>query len=201
MGRARNVVGMAVAAVVVAGCSTTDSEGVSVTTVSETVTSTAAPSEASATSPGVTDGVGDAGPKTAQAGQGARLTVTDIRTGVHPGFDRVVYELDGTGSPGWRVSYVDDAVQMGSGFPVEVAGNAILEVEIGGSAYPFDTGVEPYDGPDPVRAQPGGSVVEVRDALVFEGVTQSFIGVAEPGTPFRVSSLTTPTRLVIDVQR
>lgn len=144
---------------------------------------------------------GNPRPKTAPAGEGARLTVTDIRTGRHDGFDRVVYELGGRGRPGWRVAYVDEALQDGSGFPVEVAGEAILEVQITGSTYPGDSGAEPYDGPDPVRAQPGGSVVEVRGALVFEGVTQSFIGVSEPGAPFTVDVLTDPTRLVIDVQR
>ncbi|MBA5847029.1 AMIN-like domain-containing (lipo)protein [Gordonia amicalis] len=189
-----------IAAVVVAGCSTTDGEGGVAATVTETVTSTP-PTETSPVKSEIATEGGDTGPKSAPASEGARLTVTDIRIGAHDGFDRVVYELGGTGLPGWRVSYVDDAVQDGSGFPVDVAGNAILEVRITGSAYPFDSGVEPYDGPDPVRAQPGGSVVEVRSALVFEGVTQSFVGVSEPGRPFSVDVLTNPTRLVIDVQR
>ncbi|SDU24502.1 AMIN-like domain-containing (lipo)protein [Gordonia westfalica] len=200
MMRARSAVLTAIAAVVFAGCSTPDGENGSVPTVTETVTSTP-PAETTAAAPGAAASKGDADPKTAPPAQGARLTVMDIRAGVHDGFDRVVYELGGRGMPGWRVSYVDQAIQDGSGFPVDVAGNAILEVQIEGSAYPFDSGVEPYDGPDPVRAQPGGSVVEVRGALVFEGVTQSFIGVSEPGLPFSVDVLTNPTRLVIDVER
>lgn len=192
-----------VAALVVAGCSSADGEpgggGGVASTVTETVTSTPPPRPGSTTSDAPTGE--DSGPKAAPVGDDARLTVTDIRTGSHDGFDRVVYELGGTGVPGWRVAYVDEALQDGSGFPVDVAGEAILEVQITGSAYPFDSGVEPYDGPDPIRAQPGGSVVEVRGALVFEGVTQSFIGVSEPGSPFTVNVLTDPTRLVIDVQR
>ncbi|MFZ2530732.1 MAG: hypothetical protein WAX14_24295 [Rhodococcus sp. (in: high G+C Gram-positive bacteria)] len=143
----------------------------------------------------------DATDKSAQPEPGSTLTVTDIRTGVHDGFDRVVYELGGTGAPGWRVGYVDRAVQDGSGNDVPVAGGAILQVLIDGSAYPFDSGVDPYAGPQPVLAAPGGSVVEVNGAGVFEGVTQSFIGIAEPGTAFSVYSLTGPTRLVIDVAR
>ncbi|AZZ82445.1 MULTISPECIES: AMIN-like domain-containing (lipo)protein [Gordonia] len=204
MMRVRAAVVLVAAALVVAGCSAADGErdsdvGVA-PTVTETVTSTP-PSETGSTASDVpTDGE-SAGPKTAPAGEGARLTVTDIRTGSHDGFDRVVYELGGSGRPGWRVAYVDEALQDGSGFPVDVAGGAILEVQITGSAYPFDSGVEPYAGPDPIRAQPGGSVVEVRGALVFEGVTQSFIGVSERGAPFTVDVLTNPTRLVIDVQR
>lgn len=143
----------------------------------------------------------DATDKTSPAEPGSKLTVTDIRTGVHDGFDRVVYELGGTGVPGWRVGYVDRAVQDGSGTDVQVAGGAILQVLIDGSAYPFDSGVDQYSGPQPVLAAPGGSVVEVNGAGVFEGVTQSFIGITEPGTAFSVYALTGPTRLVIDVAR
>ncbi|TYQ14416.1 UNVERIFIED_ORG: hypothetical protein L601_000100001530 [Gordonia westfalica J30] len=201
MMRVRAAVVPFIAALVVAGCSSADGEpgggggGGVASTVTETVTSTPPPR------PGSTATSEDSGPKAVPAGEDARLTVTDIRTGSHDGFDRVVYELGGTGVPGWHVAYVDEALQDGSGFPVDVAGEAILEVQITGSAYPFDSGVEPYDGPDPIRAQPGGSVVEVRGALVFEGVTQSFIGVSEPRSPFTVNALTDPTRLVIDVQR
>lgn len=143
----------------------------------------------------------DAADKISRAEAGAKLTVTDIRTGRHDGFDRVVYELDGEGEPGWRVGYVDEPVQQGSGNPVTIAGGAVLQVLIEGSGYPFDTGVEQYSGPDPILAEPGGSVLEVTGSGVFEGLTQSFIGVAEPGIPFSVESLSDPTRIVIDVAR
>ncbi|MEO9328919.1 AMIN-like domain-containing (lipo)protein [Gordonia aurantiaca] len=189
-----------VGAAALTSCSTTDGDdatAVATTIVTETVTSTSPPRSAS----GSDASSGDAGPATAPASAGARLTVTDIRTGVHDGFDRVVYELDGAGTPGWRVAYVDEAIQDGSGRPVEVDGNGVLEVRILGSAYPHDSGAEPYGGPDPVRAQSGGAVVEVHGALVFEGITQSFIGVTEYGAPFTVVALTNPTRLVIDVRR
>lgn len=143
----------------------------------------------------------DAGDKSSPAGPGAKLTVVDIRTGSHPGFDRVVYELGGEGTPGWRVGYVDRAVQDGSGNEIPVAGGAVLQVLIDGSAYPFDSGADPYAGPNPVPGEPGGSVVEVNGSGVFEGVTQSFIGVRDPGTAFSVFALTGPTRLVVDVAR
>lgn len=98
----------------------------------------------------------DAREKVSPAGEGAKLTVVDIRTGRHEGFDRVVYELGGEGTPGWRVGYVDEALQQGSGNEVPVAGDAVLQVLIDGSAYPFDSGVEQYAGPDPVLADAGG---------------------------------------------
>ncbi|WP_213577105.1 hypothetical protein [Rhodococcus sp. USK13] len=143
----------------------------------------------------------DASPKSSETSGPAKLTVTDIRIGRHEGFDRVVYELGGTGTPGWRVEYVDEAVQDGSGRSIPVSGNGILQVLIDGSAYPFDSGVEGYAGPNPLPGEPGGVVTEVNGALVFEGVTQSFIGVTRPDRPFTVSSLSGPTRVVVDIAR
>lgn len=193
MNRRTAVVAVAAAvALTVAGCA--DSQSPAPPASAGTIPTTTKPA-ASANLPV------DATDKRSPAEPGSKLTVTDIRTGTHDGFDRVVYELGGTGTPGWRVGYVDRAVQDGSGNDVQVAGGAILQVLIDGSAYPFDSGVEQYSGPYPVLAAPGGSVVEVNGAGVFEGVTQSFIGIAEPGTAFSVYSLTGPTRLVIDVAR
>lgn len=182
----------AVAALTLAGCA--DSQSPAPPASAGTIPTTTAPAAAKNLPV-------DAAAKSAPAAPGSKLTVTDIRTGTHDGFDRVVYELGGTGAPGWRVGYVDRAVQDGSGNEVAVAGGAILQVLIDGSAYPFDSGVEQYAGPQPVLAAPGGSVVEVNGAGVFEGVTQSFIGIKDPDTPFSVYSLTGPTRLVIDVAR
>lgn len=139
--------------------------------------------------------------KTAPADTDAALTVTDIRTGAHDGFDRVVYELDGRGTPGWRVGYVDRAIEVGSGDPTPVAGDSVLEVRISGSAYPFTSEVTPYTGPFPVRGPAGGAVVEATGATTFEGATQSFIGLTDPNLPFAVYSLDDPTRVVIDVAR
>ncbi|NLU83928.1 hypothetical protein [Rhodococcus sp. HNM0569] len=141
----------------------------------------------------------DASPKSAAPSAGAKLTVTDVRVGSHGGFDRVVYEMAGTGTPGFRAQYVPEAVQDGSGRTIPVDGAAILQVQIDGSAYPFDTGVEGYTGPDPVPGTDGGSVASVNGALVFEGVTQSFVGVNAADLPFSVTTLADPPRVVVDV--
>ncbi|MBF6171198.1 AMIN-like domain-containing (lipo)protein [Nocardia blacklockiae] len=129
----------------------------------------------------------------------ARLTVTDVRIGHHPGFDRVVYELGGVGNPGWRVQYTDRAVQDGSGKPVDVAGRSILEVRILGSAYPWDSGVAQYEGPDPATDPSAPGIAGVYRTLAFEGATQSFIGVNAERPAFSVSALENPSRLVVDV--
>nr|WP_241770029.1 hypothetical protein [Cellulosimicrobium sp. MM] len=126
--------------------------------------------------------------------------MTDVRVGHHDGFDRVVFELGGTGTPGWRVEYVDQPTDDGKGDVVAVDGDAYLQVMISGSGYPMDTGVEEYAGPNPVRAGDDGEVEEVLLRGVFEGYTQAFVGVDDERRPFRVFSLEDPTRVVVDVR-
>ncbi|MCM3532703.1 hypothetical protein SAMN05518682_2968 [Cellulosimicrobium aquatile] len=139
-------------------------------------------------------------PDTQDPSADAALTVTDVRVGHHDGFDRVVFELGGTGTPGWRVEYVDQPTDDGKGDVVAVDGDAYLQVMISGSGYPMDTGVEEYAGPNPVRAGDDGEVEEVLLRGVFEGYTQAFVGVDDERRPFRVFSLEDPTRVVVDVR-
>jgi hypothetical protein len=140
----------------------------------------------------------DTSPDTADASAGAALTVTDVRVGRQDGFDRVVFELGGTGTPGWRVEYVDVATAQGSGQPVDVAGDAVLQVTLTGAGYPFDTGVEEFPTRTPVRAAGTRSVAEVVFGGTFEGTSEAFVGTAAR-TPFRVFALSNPTRVVVDV--
>ncbi|WP_218027173.1 AMIN-like domain-containing (lipo)protein [Cellulosimicrobium cellulans] len=139
-------------------------------------------------------------PDTQDPSADAALTVTDVRVGHHDGYDRVVFELGGTGTPGWRVEYVDQPVDDGKGDVVTVDGDAYLQVMISGSGYPMDTGVDEYAGPNPVRAGDDSEVEEVLLRGVFEGYTQAFVGVDDEQRPFRVFSLEDPTRVVVDVR-
>jgi hypothetical protein len=138
----------------------------------------------------------DAGPDTSP-GEGNGLSVVDVRVGEHEGYDRVVFELGGTGTAGWRVQYEDDPRTQGEGAPVELDGDATLTVAVEGVGYPFDTGVEEYSGPR--RFSPAlSSVREVQVGGVFEGYVDAFVGVTEQ-RPFRVFLLQDPQRVVVDV--
>jgi hypothetical protein len=137
-------------------------------------------------------------PDTGEASDDALVTVTDIRIGRHDGFDRVVFEADGAGTPGWDVRYVDAAQSQGSGDDIEVEGGAILQVTINGVGLPADTGVEEYSGPDRLSAGDTEVVTEVVFDSTFEGTTVSFTGVTEE-TPFRVYLLEGPARVVLEV--
>ncbi|WP_406232997.1 hypothetical protein [Nocardia sp. NBC_01009] len=188
--RTRMVLAAAATAALLAGC---DDDG---TATSGSPTTSAASTLADATPRPTPE---DAQPKRAKPSGDAGLTVTDIRIGHQPGFDRVVYDLGGVGVPGWIVQYADRAVQDGSGTIIDVAGRSILEVQITGSAYPFDSGATPYAGPDPATDPSAPAVAGVYRSNVFEGTTQSFIGVHADRPPFSVTTLTNPTRLVIDI--
>ncbi|MEV5651420.1 hypothetical protein AB0L57_24490 [Nocardia sp. NPDC052254] len=174
-----------------AGCSDGNTNP---TTPAPTIRSVPSTPEPTAAAPSVTT------PQEAVPANDSRLTVTGVRIGHHPGFDRVVYELGGTGGPpGWRAQYTDRAVQDGSGRQLEIAGNSILEVQILGSAYPWDSGVTPYDGPDPATDPSAPGIAGVYGTNAYEGTTQSFIGVNGDRPPFSVSALDNPVRLVIDI--
>ncbi|MGY1732130.1 hypothetical protein ACI798_11490 [Geodermatophilus sp. SYSU D01045] len=185
--------------------STTSSTAASSSTASSSATSSAGGSA----SPTQRETDGDAGtaapsfpadtrPDTAGASAGAAVTVRDVRTGRHDGFDRVVFEAGGTGTPGWDVRYVDVASSQGSGEEVDVAGEAVLQVTITGAGYPYDTGVEEYAGPDPLPGAGTATVTEVVFDATFEGTTVAFVGTRSQA-PFRVYALEAPTRVVVEV--
>ncbi|WP_430331686.1 AMIN-like domain-containing (lipo)protein [Rhodococcus sp. ACT016] len=198
---------VAVAALALAGCTSAESEPTASTTSmtsSSTVDADAdreTTAHASAAEGTLTAAPTGTAPQTAAASADAALTITDIRVGKHDGFDRVVYEFGGTGTPGWRAEIVSTATQQGSGKPLAVSGQGILQVLIDGSSMPFMTNVDPYSGPNPLEIQDPVVVTEVRDAGIFEGTDQTLIGLSDRNVSYRVYTLTEPTRLVVDIAR
>lgn len=73
--------------------------------------------------------------------------LTDIRTGQHECFDRMVLDFKGgsaAGALGYRVRYVDKLTTPGSG-EIPVSGGAILQISVGPNHDP-STGSESYPG-------------------------------------------------------
>lgn len=130
---------------------------------------------------------------------GGELLPTGVRVGSHEGYERVVFDFEGAGTPGWRVEYVDEAVEDGRGDVIDVGGNFTLQVIATGVRYPegedengrVAQGSYSTDGADVIE--------EVRVTGIFEGQNQAFIGLDEKA-PFRAFTLTAPARLVVDVQ-
>lgn len=139
-------------------------------------------------------------PAEGAAGGDSDLLSTTVRIGSHPDFDRVVFDFDGEGTPGYRVSYVDSAVQDGSGATVDVDGDGILQVVMTGTRYPAED--EAYEGgPGTYSLDAAEEVEQVRLSGTFEGTTQAFIGIDDVDTPYRAFVLSNPSRLVVDVGR
>lgn len=130
------------------------------------------------------------------------LVLRDLRVAEHDGFDRLVVQLDGTGTPGWQVEYVDKPRAEGSGETVDVRGDHALQVMISGVTLP--EGDPPpwdhYEGPRHFVPEDGGDVDDVDYLGWFEGYSQLFLGIDGDKAPFRVFTLDNPSRLVIDVQ-
>ncbi len=127
---------------------------------------------------------------------GSDLVLVDVRFREAAGFDRVVLEFTGRGTPGWAVNYVDEAVLERSSEVVALGGDAVLDIYASGTTWPAP---DYYTGPRRVTAPSGGAVDEVYVAGTSEGTTQVLAGINDGAAPFRVFALAAPARLVVDV--
>ncbi|MFH8597056.1 AMIN-like domain-containing (lipo)protein [Streptomyces rimosus] len=183
--------GTALTAVVLAGAA------VSATAVSATAASATGAAPAAACD---TAGWGSA-LKSADAG--AHKPLTNIRTGQHDCFDRMVFEVPTAGGKpvGYRVGYVKELHQDGSGDLIKVGGGAILEIRVAAPSYDPGTGRTTYPG-KAGKPLPGVNIAgyrsfkDTRFAASFEGDTQIGLGVAKR-LPFRVTQQN--NQLIVDV--
>ncbi|MEU6085102.1 hypothetical protein [Streptomyces sp. NPDC047108] len=181
--------GTALAALVLA------SAGLAATATSATAAS-AAPASATACATGW-------GSTTKTATPTGYTPLKDIRTGSHACYDRMVFDVPGTGSDriGYTVSYVNKLYQDGSGQFIPVGGGAVLEIRVAAPSYDPETGAATYPG-RAGKPLPGVNLTgyktfkDARFATSFEGDTQIGLGV-RARLPFRV--MQTGDRLVIDV--
>jgi hypothetical protein len=117
-----------------------------------------------------------------------------------PGYDRIVFDFagDSVPPPGYHVEYVTAPVRRcGSGDPVSLAGAQRLVVRFEPARAHDERG-----NPAPMerdRALGLPAVKEMKLVCDFEGQVEWALGVAATA-PYRVSELTGPTRLVLDVR-
>lgn len=124
------------------------------------------------------------------------------RTGQHPCWDRVVFQIAGSVGAGWDVQYVDTVVADGSGAPLVVPGGARLSVVLHHPAAD-EQGTPTYrHGVGPVADVAGYRTLRsVVFGGSFEGYTSFGVGV-RARLPFRVFAVAGPggdTRIVLDV--
>ena len=122
------------------------------------------------------------------------LALTGIRAATHEGFTRVVLEFSGEGTPGvWSAAWTDEAVEQGRGLPIQVEGEAVLDLVIDGT--PMTAAANLYPSGTHTRA---GDLDVVSDGT-FEDNTHVVIG-APATRQFQIGFLSNPVRMVIDVR-
>ena len=122
------------------------------------------------------------------------LALTGMRAATHEGFTRVVLEFSGEGTPGvWRAAWTDEAVEQGRGLPIQIDGEAVLDLVIDGT--PMTATNTPYPSGTHTRA---GDLDVVSDGT-FEDNTHVVIG-APTSRQFQIGFLSNPVRMVIDIR-
>ncbi|MHC0433278.1 AMIN-like domain-containing (lipo)protein [Streptomyces sp. O3] len=126
----------------------------------------------------------------------------NVRTGQHPCYDRIVFDVPGGGDQlGYHVQYVDQFSADPSGEQIPVAGGAILDIRVGAWSYDLEAGTPTYPGQvgEPLPGVDISGYSTFRDTRfggTSEGQTQVGLGV-RARLPFRVIQLN--DRVVVDV--
>lgn len=135
-------------------------------------------------------------------GSGEATFLTDVRVAGEESFDRVVLEFAGP-APEYRVEYVDPPIlQAGSGRPVELEGQAFLQVTASPASGVDLSGEQPrptHDGSTRLDPRYADVVTEVARTGDYENVLSWAIGL-DRQVPYGVAVLEDPTRLVVDVR-
>ncbi|MDH6292809.1 hypothetical protein M2275_007748 [Rhodococcus opacus] len=125
--------------------------------------------------------------------------VTDVRVEKHDKFDRVIYAFGGHGIATWKIEYVAEAVQYGTSDIINLPARSILQADFSGTEDTPDDTVVAYQPTSPLIESGADVVSTVYFTPSSSGITQSFIGVRVDRTPFTVTTLSDPPRLVIDI--
>jgi hypothetical protein len=120
-----------------------------------------------------------------------------MRIGTQDGWDRIAFEFKDT-RPAVEIEYVTKAQTCGKGDDVSLPGDAMLSVRFRQTQAHTDAGVPTL--PSREMAGPGSTILKASVICDFEGETGVAIGV-KTKTPYKVTMLQNPTRVVIDVKQ
>jgi hypothetical protein len=129
------------------------------------------------------------------------VTVNALRTGFHPelgGWERIVFEFQGTQRPGATVQYVTKATSCGSGQAVQVPGDTILEVAITNAQAHDNAGKSTL--PPTIAGASGTNFQGGASSCDFEGHVTWDFGLTGKHN-FKVTTLENPVRIVIDIKQ
>ena len=135
-------------------------------------------------------------PKRQDSGAPHQQLITGVRLASHENFDRVVFDLVGSGSPGWITEFDAEPTHQNSAAPIDYEGSTALQVTLTGiTPIAEDGSTQPLPDAAPVE---GRVITEVVNGSIFEGHAQFVIGL-EVNSPYSVSLLEDPQRVVVDV--
>jgi hypothetical protein len=128
---------------------------------------------------------------------GGTSRITAIRTATHPGYDRLVFEFSGKLPSHTFVQWAPKISYDGSGDTVPAAGNAFLQIGLGGVTGYTKTYGSTFG---PLRRSTGNqNLNQVLHAGEFEGMV-SFGASLMSRTSYTIQKLTRPSRLIIDIR-
>ena len=131
----------------------------------------------------------------------ARANITDVRTGTHDGYDRVVFEF-ADGLPEASLERAEPPfTQDASGEPIDVQGESFLRLILRGGTKQTLEGTSSYDGP--TEFETGyPALVHLIEGGDFEAQSTWYFGLAAESC-VRVLTLTDDgtARLVIDIEQ
>ncbi|HXG36474.1 MAG TPA: hypothetical protein VNL15_05865 [Dehalococcoidia bacterium] len=123
----------------------------------------------------------------------------DVRIGLHAEFDRIVFEFT-TGRPGYTIEYVDPTIiRDPSGLSTQIQGGAFLKIVLQpAAAHDPNIGNPTYTGPLELTPKLP-AILEAEQIGDFEAILTWVVGL-NPAADFRVTELTDPIRVVIDIK-
>jgi hypothetical protein len=128
--------------------------------------------------------------------------VKTVRADKHMKYDRVVFEFTGR-IPNYRVEYLKSHFYEGEAgrLRIKSAGNAFVQVEM----FTIPTSEAQLKFTEAKGFRPKGrlrlpTVQSVTDQGLFEGFYDFVIGVSSRKKEFRISEMSNPSRLVVDVE-
>ena len=137
------------------------------------------------------------GPGGREPPDGPSAKLTAVRAAAHPGYDRVVFQFEGTRVPGYRIEYVGE-ITLGESDDefLTLAGGALVQATFQGTASDDH---RPGTQTVPDRFTPGlAQVKQIGLAEDWEGLVRLGIGL-DHRAGFRVLELRDPVRVVVDV--
>jgi hypothetical protein len=202
--RARRVAGLLVlTTMALAGCGggSGSSGQAAPAATTTTATATTAPAATTTTTPAAAPASWSTatrhGPGNRQLADGPSAKLAAVRAASHPGYDRVVFEFEGTKVPAYRIGYVEE-IALGETDDqfLTLQGDAFIEVTVSGTASDDH---RPGTQTMPDKLTP--ALPQVRQlglAEDWEGVVRIGIGL-DHRAGFRVLELHGPVRVVVDV--